>query len=234
MKFPHQALEKDDFEQLIEADQVKRYLKQHPNFLQKNPELLSDIELTHKSGEATSLVERQIKVLREQNQTLQEQLVDLLSIAQNNEKLLVQCNQFMLELLKADSFENLIDKIIALLKQDFLLDDAGLILVGDFPLQTKAKVFDSANEIKTLFNCQFPDNQTICGRLEEKPKNALFNNENGQTLESFALVPLGANCEYGLLVLASQDVSRFEPDMDTLFVDLIAKLVTHLTRVHLP
>jgi uncharacterized protein YigA (DUF484 family) len=233
MKFPHQALEKDNFEQLIEANQVKRYLKQNPDFLQKNPDLLFDIELSHQSGEATSLVERQVKVLREQNQTMQANLIELLKIAQNNERLLVQTNHFMFSLLESKSFDDLVNKIFIMLKKEFSLDNVGLVLVGDFPNQTPAKVFQQSEEVKAIFNCQFPDYQTICGRLEEKPKQFLFGELQAKKLESFALVPLGESCEYGLLVLASEDVSRFEPDMDTLFVDLIAKLVTHLTRSHL-
>lgn len=232
MKFPNpQALEKKGITQLnrvLEEAQVKNYLANHPDFLQNNPELLTHMELSHDSAGATSLVERQVKVLRERNRTMQGQLIDMLQAASSNEKLLINCNQFMLELLKTTDLQSLTAKIITALKQDFELDDVALALVGEYPQAAPAQIFADASEIKQLLNCQFPDNQPLCGRLEQAPKKALFG-ELCQDLESFALIPLGKQCEFGLLALASKDVTRFEPQMGTLFIEIIAKLVTHLT-----
>lgn len=233
MKFPNpQALEEsniDKLNQLMEEARVKNYLANNPDFFEKNPQLLTNIALNHESEGATSLVERQIKVLRERNQVMQGQLIDMLQAAHNNEQLLLDCNKFMLELLKTDNLRELCASIITLLKQNFKLDNVALVLTGSFPPADPAQVFSSTSEIKSLLNCQFPDNQPLCGRLEISPKTALFG-ERCQDLQSFALIPLGEQCEFGLLALASKDVSRFDPDMGTLFIELIAKLVTHLTR----
>jgi len=233
MKFPNpQALEKSEssqLNQLMQEAEIKNYLANNPGFLQKNPQLLTHMELSHNEEGATSLVERQIKVLRERNLTMQGQLIEMLHSAHNNEALLIQCNQFMLSLLKTDNLQALISQIITLLKQDFDLDNVALVLVGSYPSSAPAQVYRSTDEIKSLLNCQFPDSEPLCGRLESTPKKALFGELN-QDLESFALIPLGEECEFGLLALASKDVSRFEPEMGTLFIELIAKLVTHLTR----
>lgn len=227
-----QALEASKVEQLnqtVEETQVKNFLASHPDFLTNNPQLLSHMELNHSSKGAISLVERQIKVLRERNQVMQGQLIEMLTAAFNNEKLLIDCNQFMLDLLKTDNLQDLCAKIITSLKKDFSLDDVALVLVGNYPPAAPAQLVTDAGEIKSLLNCQFPDSQPLCGRLEQDPKKKLFG-ELSQELQSFALIPLGKECEFGLLALASNDVSRFEPEMGTLFVELIAKLVTFLTK----
>lgn len=233
MKFPSpQALEKTEksqFKQLMDEAAVKNYLSNHPDFLEKNPQLLSFMELSHSANGATSLVERQIKVLRERNQIMQGQLIDMLHSAHNNENLLIQCNHFMLSLLKTRNLQALCLKIITLLKQDFGLDQVAIVLVGNYPATESVKIFSDTCAIKSLLNCQFPDNQTLCGRLEAQPKKVLFGDDS-EELSSFALIPLGENCDSGLLALASKDISRFEPEMGTLFVELIAKLVTHLTK----
>ena len=233
MKFPNpQALEQGSvsrLNRLMEEAQVKNYLANNPDFLVKNPQLLTHMELNHGFDQTTSLVERQIKVLRERNQTLQGQLIDMLHAAHNNENLLVQCNRFMLQLLQTNNLQELVNTTIRLLKKDFDLDGAALVLVGDYEPVPPAQIYLLAQEIKDLLNCQFPDDQPLCGRLEEAPKKALFG-ELGKDLESFALIPLGKECEFGLLALASNDVSRFDPNMGTLFIELIAKLVAHLTR----
>ncbi len=227
-----QALEEGNvshLNRLMEEAQVKNYLVNHPQFLQQNPELLAHMELSHHVGKTTSLVERQIKVLREKNQSLQGKLVEMLLAAHNNEKLLLDCNQFMLELLDTENIQSLCASIINLLKRDFNLDGAALILVGQYPPADPALIYYAASDIKKLLNCQFPDSQPLCGRLEVEPKRVLFG-EMGRELQSCALIPLGEQCEYGLLALASKEVDRFEPEMGTLFIELIANLITHLTR----
>ncbi len=233
MKFPSpqalEKIEKSQLKQLMDEAAVKNYLSNNPDFLQKNPQLLTFIELSHSPEGATSLVERQIKVLRERNQVMQGQLIDMLHSAHNNESLLIQCNHFMLSLLKTRNLQALCLKIITLLKQDFGLDEVSIVLVGNYSPVESAKIYPDNSEIKSLLNCQFPDNQPLCGRLEAAPKKALFG-DNAEALSSFALIPLGESCECGLLALASKDIARFEPEMGTLFIELIAKLVTHLTR----
>ncbi|TQV72002.1 DUF484 family protein [Aliikangiella marina] len=213
---------------LMEEAQVKNYLVNNPDFLAKNPQLLGHIELNHGFDQTTSLVERQIKVLRDRNQVMQGQLVEMLQAAHSNEQLLIQCNHFMLTLLQAESFAILTTQIIDMLKQDFDLDDAALVLVGEYPQNDNIKRVADAAEIKSVLNCQFPDSEPLCGRLELNAKTTLFG-EKAEVLQSFALIPLGNECEKGLLALASQDVARFDPDMGTLFIELIAKLVAHLT-----
>jgi uncharacterized protein len=232
MKFPTpQALEKGEVSRLnllMEEAQVKNYLANNPDFLQKNPQLLTHMELSHNEDGATSLVERQIKVLRDRNMVMQGQLIEMLHSAHNNEKLLVQCNHFMLNLLEADNLQSLSSKIITQLKQEFSLDGVALVLIGNYDCAAPAQVYSSTENIKSLLNCQFPDSEPLCGRLEAAPKKALFG-ELCQDLKSFALIPLGNGCEHGLLALASKDVERFEPNMGTLFIELISKIVAHLT-----
>ncbi len=229
-----QALEQNhlsQLNQLMEEAAVKNYLLNSPDFFNKNPELLAHIDLKHQVEDATSLVERQIKVLREKNQALQGQLIEMLHAAYNNENLLIQSNQFMLDLLNKNTLAGLTAAIIQKLKQEFNLDAVSLVLVGNYHNARPAQVYKFPEEIKLLLDCQFPDQQPLCGRLEDKPKKELFG-ELSSNLQSFALIPLGANCESGLLALASKDIERFEPQMGTLFIELIAKLITHLVKQH--
>ena len=49
---------------------VMRYLQDNPTVLTDYPEVFSALEIPHQTGGATSLVERQLKLLREENQEL--------------------------------------------------------------------------------------------------------------------------------------------------------------------
>ena len=222
---------REDFARLTEMmddAKVKQYLLDRPDFLIENPELLSHIELKCGEQDTFSLVERQVKTLRNKNSQLQGQQIEMLQLAHANEQLLILCNQFMLDLLDCSDLATLSSRIVNLLKKSFDLDGAALILVGNYESCPPAQVFDSSQQLRDLLDCQFPDNQPLCGRLGQAPKLALFG-ELSNDYQSCALIPLGNGCEKGLIALASNDVSRFGPEMGTLFVELIAKYVCALT-----
>lgn len=213
--------------EMMDDAKVKQYLLDNPKFLVENPELLSHVDLDYGNQGTFSLVERQVKALREKNSNLQGQQIDMLQKAHANEELLILCNQFMLDLVSHSDLQSLSSKIVFSLKKMFDLDGAALILVGSYDACSPAQVYKTADEIKTLLNCQFPDNQPLCGRLGASQKLTLFG-ELSEGYQSCALIPLGHNCQHGLIALASKDVDRFDPNMGTLFVELIAKYVDAL------
>jgi len=210
--------------EMMDDARVKQYLLDNPKFLVNNPELLSHIELDHAQENTFSLVERQVKALRDKNSHLQGQQIEMLQMAFANEELLKLCNQFMLELVDCQDLAALTSRIVNRIKNLFGLDGVAVVLVGQYKNASPAQVFSNPDQLKTLLNCQFPDNQPLCGRLNQGSKVALFG-ELSQDFQSCALVPLGEGCEKGLLALASKDVARFSPEMGTLFVELIAKYI---------
>src|SRR3989344_5850263 len=66
-KLPSEELQSE----LSWEEAVARYLEDHPDYFQRYPETLSRILLSHETGgKAVSLIERQVQVLRGQNQAL--------------------------------------------------------------------------------------------------------------------------------------------------------------------
>ena len=51
----------------LSAGAIAEYLRANPDFFNEYPDLLTDIKVPHASGDAISLVERQLTALREQN-----------------------------------------------------------------------------------------------------------------------------------------------------------------------
>jgi uncharacterized protein YigA (DUF484 family) len=215
--------------EMMDEAKVKQYLLDHPRFLVRNPELLSHIELKYGEQETFSLVERQVKTLRDKNSQLQGQQIEMLQTAHANEELLEMCNRFMFELLECSDLNSLSSRIVTDLKKMFDLDGVALVLVGDYDVGAPAQIFSSTEEISQLLDCHFPDNQPLCGRLGQAPKLALFG-ELSYNFQSCALVPMGKGCENGLLALASKDIARFDPEMGTLFIELIANYVSALVK----
>src|SRR3546814_17533275 len=65
--------------------EIVAYLKAHPDFLARHPDLLEAIELKHRSGSAVSLIERQVELLRSKRQRTEGRLDRLLEAAHDNE-----------------------------------------------------------------------------------------------------------------------------------------------------
>ncbi|MDQ7048855.1 MAG: DUF484 family protein [Enterobacterales bacterium] len=142
--------------QLLDEAKVKQYLLDNPTFLTKNPELLSHIELKHAEQDTFSLVERQVKTLREKNSELQGQQIEMLQIAHANEQLLKLCNQLMLNLISGDSLKQFSDGLVNQIKSLFDLDAVALLLVGNYPEESSVKIYNHHDAINKELSCQFP------------------------------------------------------------------------------
>ena len=67
--------------------QVIRWLQANPAFFDDQPELLADLSVRHPlGGKAVSLVERQMKILRERNIEMRHKLSHLMDVARDNDR----------------------------------------------------------------------------------------------------------------------------------------------------
>ena len=75
-----------NIEELSEITVVE-YLRQHPDFFSRHEYLLATMEISSKDGVLVPLQEQKLTELHEENQKLQCQLNDLITVAQKNEQL---------------------------------------------------------------------------------------------------------------------------------------------------
>ena len=92
---------------------VREYLKDHSDFLQRNPDLLDHLHVSHASGSAVSLVEKQVSVLRERNVDIRHRLKTLTTHARDNDKLFEQTRALVIKMLEADSVAGLYTAFMA-------------------------------------------------------------------------------------------------------------------------
>ena len=63
----------------MKADEIARYLQDHPNFFEEYAELLAQLYIPHPhGGRAISITERQILTLREKARQLESKLGELI------------------------------------------------------------------------------------------------------------------------------------------------------------
>ena len=66
---------------------VREYLRNNPTFLDDNADILESIVVSHDSGSAISLVERQVGILRDRNKEMRGRLDNMLQTAHENDLL---------------------------------------------------------------------------------------------------------------------------------------------------
>jgi uncharacterized protein YigA (DUF484 family) len=214
-------------------DIVSRYLRKNPDFLEKQPALLKALELSHASGPAISLIERQVQYLRQQNEALEQQHNQLLQIASDNEKLMYRLHQLTLELMSMGDLPSFFELLSEALLNEFKADILNITL---FDLKIEAGPKTPLHHVRRddpelqQFQDHLDKGKSVCGRLNHNKRDHLFG-ARAQWVQSMVLVPMG---KYGMLAIGSSDPARFYPGMGTLFLDLLADVVTSRLALEVP
>jgi uncharacterized protein YigA (DUF484 family) len=207
---------------------VANYLRRHPDFLSEFPDVLESLQLNHESGTASSLIERQVGQLRKKNRELSQQLSRMMQVASENEQLMSRLHQLTLELTAIDDsgafFRHLERSLLEDFRADvlriYLFDCKFANLVND-----EVHTVDRSDERLQQFQVHLEKSQTVCGRFGESKLNFLFG-AKARWVQSTALVPLGEKGVDGIMAIGSSDPARFYPGMGTLFLDLLADVIS--------
>jgi hypothetical protein len=207
---------------------VANYLRRHPDFLSDFPDVLELLQLNHASGVASSLIERQVDQLRKKNYELNRQLNRLVHVASENEQLMSRLHQLTLELMSIDNHALFFQQLGRSLLDDFKADILRICLF-DKKIAAQAgedvRWVDPQDEKLNQFQVNLEKGHTVCGRLNQEKLEFLFDSK-ARWVQSTALVPLGEKGADGMMAIGSSDPSRFYPGMGTLFLDLLADVIS--------
>ena len=208
---------------MLSADDVADYLIRHPGFFNDYPEILESISIPHNSGEAVSLVEKQVSLLREQNQRAHKQLHELIEIARQNEELARRMHQLGLTLMDAGDPRDIFSTLYDNLARNFHADCVSVRLFADpafIDIYAGDEFAGSGTPEKSLFKTIIEKHEPLCGRMKLQQQVFLFG-DNGNEIASSVMVPLHGKEWSGILAIGSFDPERFQPGMG---VELLANL----------
>ncbi len=207
----------------ISADEVEAYLRKYPDFFLSRPQLLAELAIPHRTGAAVSLVEKQVKVLREQNEQARKRLHELIEIARSNEDLAHRMHHLVLTLIDAGRPEEIFKTLYENLKRNFRAEQVVIRLFAqpaNSALQGSAEfVGEDAGEAR-LFAALIDKRLPTVGALALEQQAFLFGAE-GADITSVVLVPLRGNDWGGVMAIGSRDADRFQKDMG---VELLANM----------
>lgn len=196
-------------QQQLDENEVKTYLKSHPQFFSRHPDILPQLRIPHGEKGSVSLFELQSEQLRAKVNKLQSEMSELVTVAKQNEQIYRIYADLNLKLCRCLDLAEVQQTLEQCLLQQSQLSAIRLrFFDGDQAL--------SEFEHKQLQEKRFKEQDFYFGRLSQTESLMLFNTE----VESVALVRLGEAGEdkIGVLAIASDDAGHFYPDMDTLLL----------------
>jgi uncharacterized protein YigA (DUF484 family) len=208
----------------LAAEDIADYLERHPEFFLEHPDLLGRLDIPHAhGGQTVSLVERQVSVLREQNQKLRKQLHEMIEIARQNEELARRMHKLMLTLMDAPESADLFSTLYDNLKRNFHADKVAVKIFANPAVPDNNAGGEFAGHsvgAQELFRTLLDTREPLCGRMKQQQQLFMFDDE-GNEVTSSVMVPLHGPGWNGILAIGSFNPERYQPGMG---VELLANL----------
>ena len=210
----------------LSPEQVAAYLYAHPEFFVDRDELLGEMRIPHQPGDAVSLVERQVRLLRERNIEMRHRLSQLMDVARDNDRLFDKTRRLVLDLLDAASLEEVVSAVEDSLRREFQVPFVSLILFSETPMPVGRWV--SSAEAHQAIGGLLAGGKTLCGVLRSHELAFLFGDEERDSVGSAAVVALSFQGLHGVLAIGSPDPQHYKSSLGTLFLSYIAEVLARV------
>ena len=217
----------------VTSAQVEDYLRQHPEFFHEHLNLLEHMSIPHPSGNAISLISKQLELFRSRHHDMENQLTELIDIARDNDTSLNRMHKLTLALLDATTLEEAVANLNVVLSEYFLIDFVAVRIIKQYPdaaavsrlSKAEAKLFIEPDS-KDLepFVSEMAGNQPKCGRPTITQAKVLFG-DLAFEVKSCAIIPMAFTELEGILALGSKEEGRFHYDMGNLFLNQMSEII---------
>lgn len=196
----------------MNSDKILQYLLDHPDFLINNEEvLLANNLVLNNDSNIKYIIEYQAELLKKDNQKLQQELAEIVAVADFNYNEQLKIQKFVLSIIKQKSLTQLLDFLIKNIPKKFNLLTAVIIIWRKSDIK-------QANKDKILR--YLDDNQPYCGIINDEDNDLLFNNKSA----SVAIMPIGST-NYGILALSAKDKRFFDDNISTNLLSFLADVI---------
>ncbi len=220
-------------------NEIIDYLRKHPDFFIKHPEILPELKITHKTDEkVSSIIEYQVSHLRRQLNELQKTLLSLEQNTNVNREFSNHVHTMSLQLHAACDAKELFDTLQKGLKLYYSANKV-LLLIFKKPEGLKnysgLKFLNSTSQLRFMFTEIFHRNKPLCESLHDEYLDVLFG-KDAEMIKSTVLIPLQQSDWNGLLVLGSHERNQysqgFELDLLVYFATICSLVMDSFLKSH--
>jgi uncharacterized protein YigA (DUF484 family) len=196
----------------LDPKDVELFLLDNLDFFKTRESLVGEMKFKHSNSSASSLLERQINKLRDEQSDLMDLLSSFVNTAQLNEDLFMKSKELTLSILGASSKDEIKETVQKSFTENFGVNNCKL----DFYSNTRIA------DIEDKTGMSFHKGAVYCGSFSKEKMEFLFKDVK---VESVALAVLIHNKEIGILMLGSYDRTRYLGDEDTTFIEYIRDIL---------
>lgn len=213
------------------AQAVAEYLRRHPEWFAARPSLLAGLNIPHETCAGTvSLVERQVRNLREENARLRFDLQRVHKRSARTGALVDRVHELAMSILRASAPRELFELTRECLREAFAASTLS-IYVFSRPAAVESsaglRFRERDDRVRNLFAELLNSGTPLCDSLQAEHISALFGQGADNTIRSTALIPLRRQGWDGLLALGSREWDQYAQGLD---LDLLI-YVSHVLSV---
>ena len=196
----------------LDPKDVELFLLDNLDFFESRESLVGELKFKHSSASAASILERQVKRLREEHKNLMDLLSSFMKTASTNEDLFNKSKDLTLEILDSVTKQEIINVVESSFSNDFKVDKCSFEFYKNNEIQ----------EIENITGLSFHKGAIHCGSFSSEKMNVLFKDES---IQSMVVAVVVIKNEIGLLKIGSFDRAKYLGDEDTTFIQYIRDIL---------
>ena len=196
----------------LDPKDVELFLLDNLDFFESRESLVGELKFKHSSASAASILERQVKKLREDHKNLMDLLSSFMKTASTNEDLFNKSKDLTLEILDSVTKQEIINVVESSFSNDFKVDKCSFEFYKNNEIQ----------EIENITGLSFHKGAIHCGSFSSEKMNVLFKDES---IQSMVVAVVVIKNEIGLLKIGSFDRAKYLGDEDTTFIQYIRDIL---------
>ena len=199
----------------LDAKDVELYLLENTDFFVSRESLVSELSFKHDAEGASSLLEMQVRKLRDEQSRLMDMLTGFVSTGKENEELFFKSKNLTLSLISSNKFDEVKKTVELFFQENFEVDSCILETLSDAELQ----------KLEKITGLDMSKDAIHMGPLSKEKMAAFFSND---AIKSAVISVMKLEKGFGLLKVGSIEATKYLGDGDTTFIEYIRDVIVRV------
>ena len=199
----------------LDAKDVELYLLENTDFFVSRESLVSELSFKHDAEGASSLLEMQVRKLRDEQSRLMDMLTGFVSTGKENEELFFKSKNLTLSLISSNKFDEVKKTVELFFQENFEVDSCILETLSDAELQ----------KLEKITGLDMNKDAIHMGPLSKEKMAAFFSND---AIKSAVISVMKLEKGFGLLKVGSIEATKYLSDGDTTFIEYIRDVIVRV------
>ena len=193
----------------LDAKDVELYLLENTDFFVSRESLVSELSFKHDAEGASSLLEMQVRKLRDEQSRLMDMLTGFVSTGKENEELFFKSKNLTLSIISSNKFDEVKKTVELFFQENFEVDSCILETLSDAELQ----------KLEKITGLDMNKDAIHMGPLSKEKMAAFFSND---AIKSAVISVMKLEKGFGLLKVGSIEATKYLGDGDTTFIEYLS------------